>query len=187
MAAARAALDISTALLEKHRRGDDDAHVRGPEVHGLTLNYRGGPLSHDDRTDAGALRAGDRAPDATTATADGRPIRLFNLFRGPHWTLLTFGAAYAHTAATLSDRFGPALHAYTVVRPGESANEHALVDSHGHLWAGYVANDDTLVLVRPDGYIGLITNSGNIERVTEYWTALHGIPITGDAATMPGA
>ncbi len=44
MAAARTALDISTALLDKHRRGDEDAHVRGPEVHGLTLNYRGGPL-----------------------------------------------------------------------------------------------------------------------------------------------
>ncbi|MGW2412660.1 FAD-dependent monooxygenase [Streptomyces tubercidicus] len=32
-ATARTALDISTTLLDKHRRGDDDAHVRGPEVH----------------------------------------------------------------------------------------------------------------------------------------------------------
>ncbi|WP_371873562.1 FAD-dependent monooxygenase [Streptomyces tubercidicus] len=31
-ATARTALDISTTLLDKHRRGDD-AHVRGPEVH----------------------------------------------------------------------------------------------------------------------------------------------------------
>ena len=29
--------------------------MRGPEVHGLTLNYRGGLLSRDDRTDPGAV------------------------------------------------------------------------------------------------------------------------------------
>lgn len=116
MTAARAALDISTALLEKHRRGDEDAHVRGPEVYGLTLNYRSGPLSQDDRAEPGALRAGDRAPDSPVTTANGRPIRLFDLFRGPHWTLLAFGAAHADTVAALGDRFGPALHAHTVVR-----------------------------------------------------------------------
>jgi 2-polyprenyl-6-methoxyphenol hydroxylase-like FAD-dependent oxidoreductase len=179
MAAARIALDISTALLEKHRRGDEDAHVRGPEVRGLTLNYRGGPLSRDDRAEPGALRAGDRAPDAPMTTADGRPARLFDLLRGPHWTLLAFGAAHADPVAALGDRFG---HAYTVVRPGEPAGEHALVDVDGHVRTGYGANDDTLVLIRPDGYLGLVTNSGSIERVTEYWTALHGTHVTGTAA-----
>jgi hypothetical protein len=28
------------------------------------------------------------------------------------------------------------------------------------------------VLARPDGYLGLVTDSGSIERVTEYWTEL---------------
>jgi 2-polyprenyl-6-methoxyphenol hydroxylase-like FAD-dependent oxidoreductase len=164
MAAARAALDLSTALLEKHRRGDEDAHVRGPDVHGLTLNYRGGPLSRDDRTDPGAFRAGDRAPDAPATTADGKPIRLFDLLRGPHWTLLAFGVA-------LDDRFG---NAHTVVRPGEPAGEHAVVDVDGHVRTAYGASDGTVVLVRPDGYVGLIADPGGVERVTEYWNALHG-------------
>ncbi|SHF68716.1 FAD-dependent monooxygenase [Streptoalloteichus hindustanus] len=175
MAAARAALDISTALLEKHRRGDDDAHVRGPEVHGLTLNYRTGPLSRDERAEPGALRAGDRAPDAPVTVA-GRPTRLFDLFHGPQWTLLIFGAEHTPTAATLGDRFGPALRAHTVVRPGVPADEHALVDSDGHARAGYDAHDGTLVLVRPDGYVGLVAHPGSVEQVVEYWTALHGTP-----------
>jgi 2-polyprenyl-6-methoxyphenol hydroxylase-like FAD-dependent oxidoreductase len=187
LAAARTALEISTALLEKHRRGDDDAHVRGPEVYGLTLNYRSGPLSHDDRSDPGALRAGDRAPDAPATTADGRPVRLFDLLRGPHWTLLVFGAAHADMAAALRDRFGPALHAYTVLRPGEPGDEHALVDNDGHIRTGYDANDDTLVLIRPDGYLGLVTDPRAIERVTDYWGALHGAPVTATDATYETA
>jgi len=179
MGAARAALDISTALLEKHRRGDDDAHVRGGEVHQLTLNYRGGPLSRDDRAEPGALLAGDRAPDAPVRTADGRPIRLFDLFQGPHWTLLAFGAALADTVAILGEEFG---HAYTVVRPGEPADEHTVVDVDGHVRTGYDVPAGTMVLVRPDGYVGLVADSGGIERVTEYWTALHGTTVTGTAA-----
>jgi 2-polyprenyl-6-methoxyphenol hydroxylase-like FAD-dependent oxidoreductase len=167
MAAARAALDISTALLEKHRRGDEDAHVRGPEVHGLTLNYRGGPLSRDDRTEPGTLRAGDRAPDAPVATPDGRRTRLFDLFHGPHWTLLAFGAADADVAP-----FG---HAHAVVRPGEPAGEHSVIDVDGQVRAGYDASDGTLVLVRPDGYVGLVTTAG-IDGAIEYWSVVHGTP-----------
>ncbi|GIH19700.1 FAD-dependent monooxygenase [Rugosimonospora africana] len=176
MAAARTALDVATHLLEKHRRGDADAHVRGPEVHGLTLNYRGGPLSRDERADPGTVRAGDRAPDAPVTGADGRAIRLFDLFHGPHWTLLAFGAAHAPTVASLGDRFGPVLRAHTVVRQGEPADQDAVVDSDGHARAGYDLTGDALVLIRPDGYVGLVASPGSIERVTEYWAALHGAP-----------
>ncbi|MEU3274825.1 FAD-dependent monooxygenase [Saccharomonospora sp. NPDC006951] len=170
MSAARTALDISTALLEKHRREDEDAHVRGPEVHGLTLNYRDSPLSRDDRTEPGALMAGDRAPDAPVSTAEGHSLRLFDLICGPHWTLLAFGRKHAITS--LTERFG--LPAYTLVQPGEPVDERTLVDSEGHARTGYDATDGTMVLIRPDGYLGLVTDNGDIERVIEYWTALRG-------------
>ncbi|WP_214416069.1 FAD-dependent monooxygenase [Sphaerisporangium fuscum] len=176
MAAARLALDLSTKLLEKHRRGDDDAHVRGAELYGLTLNYRGGSLSRDDRAEPGTVTAGDRAPDAPATTADGRAVRLFDLFRGPHWTLLAFGAAHGGAVAALGDRFGPALRAHTVVRPGDPAGERAVVDGDGHVRAGYDVADGTFVLIRPDGYVGLVTEAGGAERVAEYWTELHGAP-----------
>ncbi|MCE7002388.1 FAD-dependent monooxygenase [Kibdelosporangium philippinense] len=153
LATARTALDISTNLLEKHRRGDEDAHVRGPEVHQLTLNYRGSPLSHDDRAIPGALRAGDRAPDAPVTTADGRSTRLFDLFRGPHWTLLDFSAA-------------PTI-ASTVAKEATET----VVDSEGHVQAAYDVAD-SLVLIRPDGYIGLVTTDS--EQLSKYWAAIHG-------------
>jgi hypothetical protein len=150
-----------------------------------SLNYRGGPLSRDERTQPGAVMAGDRAADAPATTADGRPIRLFDLFHGPHWTLLAFGPERTRTVAALNERFGPTLRAHTVVRPGEPAEGRTVIDSHGHVRAGYDAADDTLVLVRPDGYVGLMTHPCSIERIDEYWTALHGgqdfVPLTAPA------
>ena len=78
--------------------------------------------------------------------ADGRPTRLFDLFRGPHWTLLAFGEA-------------PGISVHTVVRPGEPTEGLAVVDVDGHARAGYGATDGTLVLVRPDGYVGLVATT----------------------------
>jgi 2-polyprenyl-6-methoxyphenol hydroxylase-like FAD-dependent oxidoreductase len=181
-AAARTALDISAALLNMHKRGDADAHVRGPEVHGLRLNYRGGPLSCDDRATPGTVLAGDRAPDAPATTPDGRPIRLFDLMRGPHWTLLAFGAVHTHTVAALGERFAPALRAYNVLRPGQPWNNQTVVDGDGHVRAGYDAADGTLMLVRPDGYLGLVANPASVERVGAYLAALYGPSATGTAA-----
>ncbi|MFG2074930.1 FAD-dependent monooxygenase [Nonomuraea maritima] len=171
MAAARAALELSTRLLDKHRCGDDDAHVRGPEVHQLALNYREGPLSRDERAAPGPVTAGDRAPDAPATAADGRPIRLFDLLRGPHWTLLAFGAAHAPAVAAMNATYGPALRAHTVTAPGEPVGDDTVLDTAGHLRTGYGAGDGTWVLIRPDGYIGLITEAA--DRVVAYWTALH--------------
>lgn len=164
MAAARLALDLSTALLEKHKRGDEDAHVRGPELYGLTLNYRGGLLARDDRPAPGSLTAGDRAPDAPVTTA-GTASRLFDLYRGPHWTLLSFGASPEVD-------LGPDVHAYTVVQPGATAGERTVVDRDGHVRAAYDMADGTVVLVRPDGYVGLVT--GDVAGVREYWTTRGG-------------
>ncbi|MFC8200883.1 FAD-dependent oxidoreductase [Streptomyces sp. NPDC057298] len=61
---------------------------RGAATQQLGLGYRGSALAVDTRADLpeGALRAGDRAPDGIRAG-----VRLFDAFRGPHWTLLTVG------------------------------------------------------------------------------------------------
>jgi hypothetical protein len=68
------------------------------------------------------LQAGDRAPDGTV---DG--VRLFDVFRGPHWTLLTVG--------TVTE---------TPVLPGVRT---ARTGSYGPYGTG-------VFLVRPDGYVG---------------------------------
>ena len=127
---AHGVLELAARTLRRHMEGGEDAFQRGSEFHQLTLNYRGGPLSRDDRATPGAVRAGDRAPDAP-CQEDGKPVRLFDVFQGPQWTLLEF-------------RDGAVL-----------AGERTLADTGGHARAAYGV--DGFVLVRPDGYIGLVT------------------------------
>jgi 2-polyprenyl-6-methoxyphenol hydroxylase-like FAD-dependent oxidoreductase len=134
-------LGISTRLLEKHVSGADDAFERGEETRQLDVTYRGGPLTLDDGSSC-ILGAGDRAPDAP-CLHDGRSVRLFSCYAGPHWTLLRFGA----TAPTLD-------------RPGVQSQRIGsdLVDADRHIFDAYDAKDGAAVLVRPDGYIGAITS-----------------------------
>lgn len=108
-----------------HRQGFGAAGPAPAAIHQLDINYRGGPLAVD--TDpTGALRAGDRAPDGLLP--DGR--RLFDVFRGPHWTVLQFGCE-------------PVDFGIPGVRLAPSAD--------------YDVPVGTFVLVRPDGYVGAIS------------------------------
>ncbi|MFF9222116.1 FAD-dependent oxidoreductase [Streptomyces viridosporus] len=96
---------------------------RGKETQQLTLGYPESSLTAETRSaPAGALRAGDRAPDGRVAG-----VRLFDAFRGPHWTLLALG----------TDAPGEDLGAVRVVRG----------PAHGAYGTG-------AFLVRPDGYVG---------------------------------
>jgi hypothetical protein len=112
---------------------------RGEETRQLDISYRH-PADH------GVLVAGDRAPDAPVKDAEGRPIRLFDLFRGPHATLLSFGETDVPSE--------PGVEVYRVIRPGDQATGQYVVDVDGHAFAAYAAVDGTTIRVRPDGYLG---------------------------------
>jgi hypothetical protein len=49
----------------------------------------------------------------------------------------------------------------------------------------YDASVGTLMLVRPDGYVGLATNLGTIERVTEYWSDLYATGVAPGGRRIP--
>jgi hypothetical protein len=51
--------------------------------------------------------------------------------------------------------------------------------------SAYGAGDRTLVLIRPDGYIGVISDAGDVATVTSYLAALGGEAATG--AKLGGA
>ncbi|OKI09548.1 3-(3-hydroxyphenyl)propionate hydroxylase [Streptomyces sp. CB02923] len=129
-------LGVSTELLDKYAGGAADAHRRGEEGFGLAITYRA-----PDAT--GPLVTGDRAPDAPLLDADGKHIRLFDLFRGPHFTRLVFGAPAPDEE-----------HAYAVLRPGEEPGRgRYAVDAEGHAFTAYAAAPGDTVLIRPDGYL----------------------------------
>ncbi|MFD8246018.1 FAD-dependent monooxygenase [Nocardia sp. NPDC059691] len=132
-------LGLSSELLDKLVDGDEDAMERGAETQQLDISYR-------DPAERGWFAVGDRAPDAPVKDEHGRPVRLFDLFRGPHATVLSFGA---------QAEAGP--YAYAVVRPGEQVEGPHVVDVDGHAHAAYAAAEGTRVFVRPDGYVGALS------------------------------
>ncbi|MEU6377763.1 FAD-dependent oxidoreductase [Streptomyces sp. NPDC046909] len=94
---------------------------RGEATRQLGLGYRDSSLTRETREAPTGLRAGDRAPDGSL-----NGVRLFDAFRGPHWTLVAVGTEAPEVPGTI-----------TVVR-GEAQ------ESYGK----------GLFLVRPDGYVG---------------------------------
>lgn len=126
----------------------------------LDINYRGSVLANDDRDASASLRAGDRAPDATKLMTVEGECRLFERTRGGHFTLLDFGGARASSISELGVKI------LRIV--GQAVGPDDLVDTEGHLARAYGAGERTLVLIRPDGYIALISDAGEVSAISEY-------------------
>ncbi|MCX4669452.1 FAD-dependent oxidoreductase [Streptomyces sp. NBC_01381] len=129
-------LGLSTRI----HRGEER---RGAATRQLGLGYRDSSLTAETRTGLaeGALRAGDRAPDGPYA---GR--RLFDAFRGPHFTLLTVG-----TDAELPLLDDELVHT-------------CRIDAYPPYGKG-------LFLVRPDGYVGWAGE--DTTGLTDYFRLIH--------------
>ncbi|MCG5468895.1 FAD-dependent oxidoreductase [Micromonospora sp. LAH09] len=130
----------------------------------LSVGYRGSALTRDDREESAPLRAGDRAPDATKLTTVEGERRLFDLTCGGQFTLLSFGSTPAVAA--------PASGLRTLRAVGQPTDPDDIVDTEGHLAKAYGAADRTLVLIRPDGYIALISDAGDVSAVSRYFDAI---------------
>ncbi len=157
-------LALSNARLKQAIEQKDIPTQRDASTMQLGITYRGSALARDDRDQTAPLRAGDRAPDATRLmTAEGER-RLFDLTRGGHFTLLNFGET-----ALLADPPSSLRSLHIVTQPASPAD---VVDSEGHLARAYAASDRTLVLIRPDGYIALISDAGDIATVSNYLAEL---------------
>ncbi|NUS02277.1 MAG: hypothetical protein HOV97_06900 [Nonomuraea sp.] len=101
---------------------DRKSFKRDEETYQLRVGYRGGSL---------ARSGGDRVPDGPLRLADGTRARMFDLLRGPHFTLLS-----PDPAPRVPN--GPEVRAYAPAEP------------YGGL---------RHTLVRPDGYVGIATDS----------------------------
>ena len=144
MPVARAVLDDSTArlrmVMNAARAGDGPKAQRDLTddfTTGLTIAYPDSPLTQPGCT--GHIRAGDRAPDTPTRDTDGHPVRLYDILRGPHWTMLAFGNAPQHFDVP----FGP-------------VRVHRITDQDATARRGYDIPGDGTVLIRPDGYIAAL-------------------------------
>ncbi|MEV0152097.1 MULTISPECIES: FAD-dependent monooxygenase [unclassified Nonomuraea] len=111
-------LGLSTDLLDKKTVKRDE------ETYQLQVGYRGSSL---------ARSGGDRVPDGPLRLADGSRARMFDLLRGPHFTLLS-----PDPAPRVPD--GPSVRAYVPAEPYGGVRH---------------------TLIRPDGYVGISTDSSD--------------------------
>jgi len=154
-------LGLATSLLDALKRGE---MRRGREVHQLDIGYPESSFALEKPERHGGLLAGDRAPDAPMRGAAGQPVRLFELFKGAHWTLL----GYEVEQAALPPRTG--LHIHRIGRGGD------LIDDGGHFRDTYAPTAGDWVLVRPDGYVGAIVASADVWALEAY---LANVGLTG--------
>ncbi|MFD4563203.1 FAD-dependent monooxygenase [Streptomyces sp. NPDC058467] len=145
-------LGRSSELYEGLKRPSLSKIKRGDAERQLSISYYGGPLAPTSAARTTKLRVGDRAPDSLVP---GTSARLFDLYRGSHFTLLAFGER-ADAALPVIDwpADGAELHRHTATKttvPASAADE-AILDAYG-------VTEDTLVLIRPDGYVGHIATT----------------------------
>jgi 2-polyprenyl-6-methoxyphenol hydroxylase-like FAD-dependent oxidoreductase len=138
------------AALERHEKR------RGREIRQLDLGYPDSVLSLGAPQRTSGPAAGDRAPDAPIRAAGGAASRLFELFKGTHWTLLGYEAERRAVIPR------PGLRIHVLGAAGE------LIDEQGHFRDAYALTPGTWVLVRPDGYIGAIVPPEGLAALESY-------------------
>lgn len=136
-------LALSTGLLQAAKQGD---LKRGREVRQLGIGYTSSSLALKPARQTGPVRAGNRAPDAPLRGAAGCSRRLFELFTGPHWTLIGFESE----REIASPRNGLRIHHVGAGRELEDDGHH-FSDAYGLLPGEWL-------LVRPDGYVAAIVD-----------------------------
>ena len=146
-------LGLATKLLDELKHGE---MRRGRDVVQLDIGYPHSPLLLEDPERTGGLHAGDRAPDAPLQGAAGQARRLFDVLKGPQWSLFGLDTGNGELPA----RKG--LHIHRI------GSGRELVDVRGHFSKAYGLAPGEWALIRPDGYVGAIVGETAMALLEEY-------------------
>jgi 2-polyprenyl-6-methoxyphenol hydroxylase-like FAD-dependent oxidoreductase len=162
-------LGLSSKLYKQISSENQEKMRREAVTLQLGITYKEMSLSTTSGSPALKIAAGDRAPDAPGLNAKGESIRLFDLFRGPHFTLLQLFASDG-PGVSLS----PAVKLIEVQQtPMEPSHQgQPFVDAFGHFSHAY--GDGEYLLVRPDGYVGWIGSRKYSTDLTDYLIRVSG-------------
>ena len=151
----------------------------------IGLNYRDSPLS-ETHAHGGDLKAGDRVPDFGVVVlptpgkaGDGeRHARLYEMFDSCKFTLLLTNIADRDALhAKVGTTIGPWLdliHGMQVAPGGDAADADHFAKTFG--------KSASLMLVRPDSYVGFVGDEGNVEKLAAYlkkWMTADDAPVAG--------
>ena len=164
-------LSLSSKLISERLKGGVPSEGRSTDTLQLKLNYPASALNDGPARSGAVVNPGDRAPDSLGQAADGTAARFFDLFRGQHLTALAFGPQSRKTAQVLAERFPGELRSFAVLPPGSltaGLDASSVIDHEGHAHRDYGIDGDTLLIVRPDGYVGLRVTDPDQVRALDY-------------------
>jgi 2-polyprenyl-6-methoxyphenol hydroxylase-like FAD-dependent oxidoreductase len=154
---AASVLGISSKLYKQISSQSDERLRRDAVTLQLGISYKEMSLSQRSGDVQLKISAGDRAPDAPGQSAAGEPMRLFDVFRGPHFTLLRlFPAANAPNNGEMPMAVRRLDVVASAARTNPADQQPVFIDASGHVAEAYGGGKGELVLVRPDGYLGWI-------------------------------
>lgn len=137
---------------------------------GLLISYRSSSLTRPSaRTNANRSFPGDRAPNATGLHGTRFAGSVFDLLRGPHWTLLVFANCID---PSLKNFTNDELHVHYILPPNAKEAE-GIIDTAGNAYRIYDVASEELVLIRPDGYIALRTSIEDTTSILNYLNCIY--------------
>jgi 2-polyprenyl-6-methoxyphenol hydroxylase-like FAD-dependent oxidoreductase len=148
----------------------------------VAIHYRTSPIVKEHRVGLlqslvpHKLHAGDRAPDVAGLLGQaGEPQRLFELLRGTKQALLVLPAASTNRG-DLADELGhwaDVLDMFIVAADADpNSRLPIIVDPENHLPQRFDADPGSMILIRPDGYVGLYSNTIHVEAIRSYFAQL---------------
>ena len=122
----------------------------------LGMEYRNSPLSWQQHR-SGSLRAGDRLPNLPVISGDGQWANLHRLLSIHHWTLLmrTKDSEVLERAYQIVGQFRSTIKV-TTIQPMDRDSDRQL------------GRDGQMLLVRPDGHVGLIGAVKDYDTLVKY-------------------
>ncbi|MFJ2759536.1 FAD-dependent oxidoreductase [Nocardioides sp. NPDC087217] len=178
-------LGLSTKKYEAIGKLDPASIRRGKDEQQLGITYRGGPLAATAEQTTKQLDVGDRAPDAVMVDAEGRPARMFDAYRGPHFTAVAYGDGAARALNQIQwPATGAALRTVAVDALSSTA-DLVLTDGNGSFRESYGVSEDTLLLVRPDGYLASISSGDMISEAEAAVSLLRPLPRERGSGARP--
>lgn len=178
-------LGLSTKKYDAIGKLDPTSIRRGKDEQQLGITYRGGPLAAADDQTTSRLDVGDRAPDAEPVDAEGKPARMFDVYRGPHFTAVAFGNGAARALSEIQwPAAGAALRTVAIDTQSPTA-DLVLTDGNRSFRNSYGVDEDTLLLVRPDGYLALIASGDIVSKTEAAISLLTPLPRVKGSSALP--
>ncbi|MEO5895442.1 MAG: FAD-dependent oxidoreductase [Vicinamibacterales bacterium] len=138
----------------------------------LHVHYRGSSLSSDRAGwwPSRGIRAGDRAPDVTFVRGPSRTRTTLFTLMGPLRPVVLFSGV--RQAADLCEGLRSLdIDAYVVTEsetPPPSSHALCLFDVHGDFARLYGSKPNSVLLIRPDGHVGLTLSPVRLEELADY-------------------